>query len=72
MDLFKRAGLKSVGIGGLKCRCCDRKLSHKRKSKINRNAFTQLRRARLKRLTYKESIEGELEAIDDNILITKK
>lgn len=49
MDLFKKAGLKYLGgPGGLKCPCCDNKLSHKRKSKINRNLFSKLRRTHLK------------------------
>ena len=56
-DLFKKVGLRSIGPGGLNCPCCDSGLSSKRKSKINRNDFSQLKRARLKRLTRKEFLD---------------
>jgi hypothetical protein len=53
-DLFKASGFKYLGPYGLKCPCCDSKLSHKRKTKINRNAFNQLKRANLKRILLEE------------------
>ena len=53
-DLYKQAGYKYLGTEGLKCPCCDSKLSHKRKSKINRNLFSTMRRSILKRLLLKE------------------
>ena len=48
-DLFKREGLLMLGPGGIKCHCCDEGMSHKRKSKLNRNMFSKLKRTRLKR-----------------------
>ncbi len=55
-DLFKICGYKHLGgPGGLKCPCCDNKLSNKRKSKINRNLFNKLRRNSLKILTKKRN-----------------
>ena len=53
-DLYKQVGYKYLGPGGLQCPCCDSKLSHKRKSKINRNLFSTMRRSILKRLLLKE------------------
>lgn len=53
-DLYKQAGYKYLGPGGLKCPCCDGKLSHKRKSKINRNLFSTMRRSILNRMLMKE------------------
>lgn len=53
-DIFKAAGYKFIGPGGLKCPCCDRKLSHKRKSKINRNLLSTMRRSILKQQLIKE------------------
>lgn len=47
-DLFKSAGYKYIGPGGIKCPCCDKKLSHKRKSKINRNLLNTMKRSILK------------------------
>ncbi len=69
-DLYKQIGSKLTGCHGIKCRFCDNGLGHKRKSKIGRNLYNKLRRNLLKQQLYKESIEGELEAINDNILIT--
>ena len=53
-DLFKTAGYKYIGPGGIRCPCCDNKLSHKRKSKINRNLFSTMRRSILKQSLVKE------------------
>jgi transcription initiation factor IIE alpha subunit len=54
-DLYKEAGFLYIGgPGGMKCPCCDNKMSKKRKSKIQRNLFSKLRRTWLKRLTKKE------------------
>lgn len=53
-DLFKYAGYKYIGPGGLKCPCCDKKLSHKRKSKINRNLLSTMKRSILKQMLVKE------------------
>lgn len=49
-DLFKAAGYKYIGPGGLRCPCCDQKLCHKRKSKINRNLLNTMKRSILKRM----------------------
>ena len=70
-DLYKKAGFKYTGIGGIKCQCCDNKLGNKRKSKVARNTYNKLRRNCLKQKLYKEAVDGEIEAIEDNILITK-
>ena len=51
-DIFKQVGYKYLGPGGIKCSCCDSKLSHKRKSKINKNLFSTMRRSILKRMLY--------------------
>ena len=53
-DIFKQVGYKYLGPEGIKCPCCDSKLSHKRKSKINRNLFSTMRRSILKRMLYIE------------------
>ena len=53
-DIFKQVGYKYLGPGGIKCPCCDSKLSHKRKSKINKNLFSTMRRSILKRMLYRE------------------
>ena len=53
-DKFKNAGSKLVGWGGIKCQCCDNKLSHKRKSKVGRNLFSRMRRSILKQETQQE------------------
>ena len=47
-DLFKQAGFKYTGWGGIKCPCCDNGMSKKRKSKIARNLYSKLRRTHLK------------------------
>lgn len=47
-DEFKIAGFKYLGPGGIKCPCCDKKLSHKRNSKLNRNLLSRMRRSILK------------------------
>ena len=49
-DLFKSAGYKYIGPGGLRFPCCDQKLCHKRKSKVNRNLFNTIKRTILKRM----------------------
>ena len=53
-DIFKIAGFKYIGPGGILCPCCDRKLSHKRKSKVSRNLFSRLRRSILKQNLHKD------------------
>jgi len=53
-DLFKSAGYKYIGPGGLRCPCCDKKLCHKRKSKINRNLLNTMKRSILRRAIYLE------------------
>jgi hypothetical protein len=53
-DIYKQVGYKYLGPGGLNCSCCDSKLSHKRKSKINRNLFSTMRRSILNRMLMKE------------------
>lgn len=53
-DLFKFAGLKCLGPYGLKCPCCDNGYSKKRKNKRNKNAYSKLRRNKLKCITRKE------------------
>jgi hypothetical protein len=58
-DLFKNAGSKFIGPGGIKCPCCDKGLSKKRKTKIGRNLFSRMRRSILKRET-KNEINREL------------
>lgn len=50
--------MKYLGPKGLKCPCCDSKLSHKRKSKQNRNLFSKLRRNGFRILTRKEIDEN--------------
>ena len=54
MDIFNKCGSKHLGIGGIKCQCCDSGLSKKRNSKNRKNKFSKLRRAFLKILTRKE------------------
>ena len=47
-DIFKVAGYHWIGPGGIHCQCCDNKLSHHRKSKIQRNMLSKLKRNALK------------------------
>jgi len=49
-DLFEAVGYKYIGPGGLRCICCDQKLCHKRKSKINRNLLNTMKRSILKKM----------------------
>ncbi len=58
-DLFKMVGFKYLGPGGIKCPCCDNKLSHKRKSKINRNLLSSMRRSILRMNLINELKEKE-------------
>jgi len=53
-DLFKSAGAKFIGLGGIHCQCCDSKMSTKRKSKRTKHLFSRIRRSILKRNTIKE------------------
>jgi hypothetical protein len=56
-DLFKAAGFKYLGPGGIKCSCCSGGFSnaeHRKSSKGSKCAFSKIRRLALKRSLYKE------------------
>lgn len=66
MDDFKKAQNNHIGIGGMKCRCCNRSARHR-----NRNHYrvdkrlNRMARAKLKETARKEIVIAEAECKHD-------
>ena len=53
-DIFKLAGLESMGIGGMNCPCCNSFRGGRHRKKLAH--FSRLRRSRLKQLMVLDSV----------------